>query len=48
MADNERSRQEDVPQYGGDETVKVWSSDLQPERTSLSKTANNTEQPKFI
>lgn len=30
MADYESSSQQDVPQNGGDETVKVWSSDLQP------------------
>lgn len=36
MADYESSGQQDVPQYGGDETVKVWSFDLQPEETSLS------------
>lgn len=36
MADYESSSQEDVPQYGGDEAIKVWSFDLQPDIISSS------------
>ena len=34
MADYESPSQEDVPQYGGDEAIKVWRFDLQPHKTN--------------